>query len=91
MTQGRQNQRRAPRTYARRGTAYGAFCGLLLAFLIISQNIDFNATEHKGIFPAAVMILCGFSVIVFFVCTLVGGVLGSQMLRSQRGVRSGRC
>ena len=64
------------RSFARRGAGVGALVGLFFVWRIMAGAIDPTVTEHKGIFPAAVMFVCVFACFVFGVSVLVGACVG---------------
>ena len=81
-------QRKFRQIYARRGAMLGALAGLLCVRFLIATSIDPSVTEHKAIFPFAVLLLCSFSVGLFLMFTLLGSIVGGFIARSATGSKS---
>jgi hypothetical protein len=64
-------------SYARRGALIGSALGLLVVWRIMLGAIDPTVTEHSPIFPAAVVIVCVFALVVWLMLTLIGHRIGS--------------
>ena len=69
-------------SYAKRGALFGCVLGLLVVWCIMSGAIDPTVTDHSPIFPAAVMIVCIFAVLVLLALTLIGYAIGTWIKRT---------
>jgi NhaP-type Na+/H+ or K+/H+ antiporter len=64
-----------------------AACGSLIWIASVTKSlVDPNVTEHKSIYPFAVMLVCAFCVFVFIVSVafgaLIGRIVGSLLSRT---------
>ncbi len=65
------------RSFTNPGTWMGSLLGLFAVWRMMSGVIDPKVTEHKAIFPLAVVMLCAFAVFVWLLFTMIGQVVGS--------------
>lgn len=73
------------------GTRIGmllAACGALMWIASVTNSlVDPNVTEHKSIYPFAVMLVCAFCVFVFIMSVafgaLIGRIVGSLLSRTE--------
>ena len=82
---GMEESRRTRRRYARNGAMIGSIVGLLAVWQIMSWIDPTPGLSHKSIWPIAVLFLTSVAGGAFFVCVLLGLIIGWLMGLPENG------
>jgi hypothetical protein len=77
MVDDSQPVRRRTRRGAMVGMVLGACGALAWIASVVNSIVDPNVSEHKGIYPFAVLLVCAFCVFVLIVSVGIGSVVGA--------------
>lgn len=66
------------------GAFAGAILGVLPTLYIVAGTFDSGTTEHKEIYPLAVLLVRGFAACVYLGCIGIGALIGSANKRDER-------